>query len=320
MSRRDATTWTLTERYLREVTRRVPADQRSAVWRAVHGAIVESSEARDPSGSGSAERRALAQLGDPARVAARYAGRRPVLVGPDLHPLYRRTLTGLLAVVLPVLTAAVVAVDVLDGADLGSVVVTGLATAATVAAHAIAWTTVVFAVVERRRGSEPPSAAADPWTPDCLPEPGVRRPRAGWISAAWHAALLGAVVWQHAAKPYRADGGGAGDGLEVLDPVLWSGWIWPVLGGLAGIVVVQVVQSAAGRWSAGLLGWYAVAHAVFALPLAWILAQHRLVNPDVLTDFNGGWSTPDAFYTVTALGVLAASVLAVVDRVREVRS
>jgi hypothetical protein len=312
---------TLTERYLREVVRHVPAHRRDAVSRAVGRTIAELTDARRTSEPEPVERAVLAELGDPARVAVCYGGRHDMLIGPDSYPAYSRLLKGLLTAVVPALAAALMIVDVMDDADVGSVIGTGIGTAVTAAAHIIAWTTVLFAVAERRgeAGPEPPSATS--WTPDDLPQPGAHHVGPAWISSAWHAALLGVIVWQRLAMPYRPDGGATrNDGVELLDPALWSGWIWPILGGLTGIVALHLTRAAWGRWSAAMVRWYAVAHAGFALPLAWVLSQQRLFNPEFLVDFNGGWSTPDAFYTATALGVLAASAWDVADRIRETRT
>ena len=33
------------------------------------------------------------------------------------------------------------------------------------------------------------------------------------------------------------------DQRDVLDPALWSGWIWPILAGLAGLAVLDVVRA-----------------------------------------------------------------------------
>jgi hypothetical protein len=311
---------TLTERYLREVVRHVPAHRRDAVNKAVGRTIAELTIARQPSEPEPAERAVLTQLGDPVRVAICYGGRDAILIGPDSYAAYSRLLRGLLAAVVPALAAGLMIVDVLEGADVGSVIGTGLGTALTAAAHIIAWTTVLFAVAERRGETGPRPGSATSWTPDDLPRPG-RHVGPAWISLAWHAALLGVTIWQRIAKPYGPDGGARrNDGVELLHPVLWSGWIWPILGGLTGIVILHVTRAVGGRWSVGMVRWYVIAHAAFALPLAWVVSQQRLFNPEFLVGFNGGWSTPDAFYTVTALGVLAASTWDVADRIRETRS
>ncbi|MER5424287.1 HAAS signaling domain-containing protein [Streptosporangium roseum] len=308
---------TLTDRYVHEVVRRIPADQRDDVADELRTTIADTVDARDAADPDSAEREVLTEMGDPIRLAARYADRPLTLIGPELYPTYIRLLVTLLSIVLPVVTAALVVVDVLDNNDLGSAIGTGIGAALTVGAQMIAWLTVVFALVERSRNRKGASAASGTWTPDDLPElprPDKRVGAAG-AAAVGNALLIGLIVWQHIAEPYRADGNA--ERLQVLHPDLWSGWIWPILAGLAGLVALNLVRIAARGWTVRLAAWYALAEAAFALPLAWILYRRVFFSPEFLTDFSGKWT--DSFYTVTALGVLVVSASAVVSRFREAR-
>ncbi|GAA1106841.1 HAAS signaling domain-containing protein [Nocardiopsis composta] len=312
----------LTERYVQEVVRRIPADQRGEVAAELRAVIADTVEARGPDDPEAAERAVLAEMGDPVRLAADYSDRQPVLIGPDLYPAYVRLLAALLCTLLPVATVALAGLDVLDGEDIGSVIGTAVGTAVTVAAQLIAWVTVVFALVERSRGGGRIRRAAE-WTPDDLPEPPRpdRGATASYLWAGWKALLIGLIVWQHTARPYRAAGADGGiDRLEVLHPGLWSGWIWPMLAGLAGVVVLELVRVAARGWTLRTVGWYAAAEALFTLPFIWVAHRQMLFNPDFLTDFNGGWTTPDAFYTLLAAGAFAVSATAVANRFRAARA
>ncbi|PSK97707.1 hypothetical protein CLV63_107100 [Murinocardiopsis flavida] len=313
-------TTTLTERYVHEVVRRIPAGQRDDVAAELRGTIADTVEAREPAATDEAERDVLTEMGDPALLAARYADRPTVLIGPDLYPTYIRVLVLLLTAVLPVVTAVAVVLDVIDGAGLGTVIGTGIGTVITVGAQMVAWLTVVFALVERAQGSAAPERRASPWSPDDLPEhrPSDRGGVGACAAAIGNALLIGLIVWQHTAAPYRA-GGAGGDRLQVLDPGLWSGWIWPILAGLAGVVVLELVRVAARGWTVQRAAWYAAAEALFALPLAWVLYRQEFFNPAFLTDFNGDWTTPDSFYTAAVLVVLAVSAGAVITRFREAR-
>ncbi|MFI6108132.1 HAAS signaling domain-containing protein [Streptomyces sp. NPDC051310] len=295
---------TLTDRYVDEVVRHIPAGQRDDVADELRTTIADTVEARGPADREAAERAVLTGLGDPIRLAARYADRPLTLIGPALYPAYVRLLVLLLSTALPVVTAVTVGLDVLDGKGLGEVIGKGVGTVLTVGAQMIAWLTVVFAVAERT--GKRVGAVGREWTPDDLPErraPGRHRTEA-CAGVAWHALLLALVVWQHTAKPYRTAGG---ERLEVLDPGLWSGWIWPVLAGLAGLVVLGVIR-ATHPWTLRLAVWGAAVEALFALPLAWILYRQEFFNPALLAAVNGSWRAPDAFYTVAALGVLAVSI------------
>jgi hypothetical protein len=294
---------TLTERYVHEVVRRIPGDQRDEVAGELRATIADTIEARD---TAQAERDVLIEMGDPIRLAARYADRPLTLIGPGLYPAYMRLMTILLSTVLPLTVAAAVVLDVLDHNDAGSAIRAAAGTLFAVGAQLVTWPTVVFALVERsRRGAAP----AAPWTPDDLPPSGG--PSGGGTlgacaSAAWNALLAALIVWQHTARPY---GTGGGERVEVL---LWSGWMWPVVAGLAGMALLELVRIAAGGWSLRLATAYAAAGAVFALPLAWILYRHEFFDPAFLADV----TVAPAFYTVTALGVLAVTASDVFRRFR----
>lgn len=69
----------------------------------------------------------------------------------------------------------------------------------------------------------------------------------------------------------------------MLDPGLWSGWIWPVLAGLVGLVTLDAIR-AVRVWTRALAVWRACAEAVFALPLAWVLHRQESFNPAFVYD------------------------------------
>ncbi|MER5887632.1 hypothetical protein ABT160_27780 [Streptomyces sp. NPDC001941] len=311
------TTSTLTDRYVHEVVRRIPADQRDDVADELRATIDDTVEAREEADRAGAERAVLTEMGDPIRLAARYADRPLGLIGPDCYPAYVRLLTILLWTVLPIVVAVSVVADLVDGDGIGKAIGGGVVAVLTVGGQMVAWLTLVFALVERNaKGRRAPA-----WSPDQLPEPRTavkgERDTGDYASAVWHVLLIGLILWQHFAKPYRAEGGAQ---LEILDPGLWSGPIWLVLAGLAGITTLEVVRLAGRAWTLRLALWYAAAEALFALSTAWILKGHDLFEERFLSDVNGGWRVPGGFYTVAAVLVLAVSAGEIVKRLREARA
>ncbi|MGV9287549.1 HAAS signaling domain-containing protein [Streptomyces sp. NPDC003719] len=301
-------TGVLTERYVHEVVRRLPADQRDDMAQELRATIADTIDGRGDDDLAAAEREVLSELGDPVRYAARYTERPLALIGPDLYPAYMRVLGTLLATVLPALALGLALLEVADGGGVGAALRVGAGTLLGVGAQLVAAVTVVFAVNERirhRRGT-----TGDRWTPDELPD-APRDDRGGFAAlaaVAWDVLLFALIVWQHTAEPYRADGGAH---LEVLDPDLWSGWIWPVLAGLAGLAVVGVARVAGRGWNVRLAGWYALAHAAFTLPLAWVLYRQELFNPDFLADAETLWESQESAYSGAAAIVLAIGVTSV---------
>jgi hypothetical protein len=299
---------TLTERYVYAVVRRIPADQRDEVAEELRSVIADTVEAR-----GATEHEVLTEMGDPVRLAACYVDRPLALIGPDLYPAYVRTLKVLLVGVLPVLAVLATAAEVFDGGGVAEALAAGLGTLLAAGPQMVAWPTLVFALIERSRD-------ADDWTPDDLPAvPQKEKSAAGPLaSAALSMLLLALIVWQHVAEPYRADG----EGMPVLDPALWSGWIWPILAGLAGTALCELVRVAVRRWTVPLATVYAAAEAVFAFSLIWVLHRQAFFNPDFLAAVNDGkgWEVPEVFYTGTILAVLAVAVSEVINCFREARA
>ncbi|MEU1017706.1 hypothetical protein [Streptomyces sp. NPDC005898] len=308
-------TSTLTDRYVEEVVRRIPAGRRGDVADELRATILDTVEARGPADQETAEREVLTEMGDPIRLAARYADRPFALIGPGLYPTYIRLLTVLLSTVLPAVTAMNAVLDVLDGRGVGEVIGGAVGTVLSVGTQMVAWLTVVFALIER---SDKRAGALDgTWTPDDLPKQRLPKKRgaAAYAGVAWHALLIALIVWQHTAQPYRTDDGTR---LDVFDAGLWSGWIWPILAGLAGLVVLDAIR-AVRVWTRSLATWSTVAQAAFTLPLAWILHRQELFDPVFLSDVNGGWHTPQFVPTAAAVGVLAVGAGEVVKRFREAR-
>lgn len=309
---------TLTDRYVQEVVRRLPAANRDDVGRELHATIADTLEARDEPDRDAAERAVLTEMGDPIRLAARYADRPLALIDPDLYPTYVRLLTVLLATVVPLVTVISTVADVLEHNEFGSAVTSAVGTLVTVGAQVFAWLTLGFFLFSRYPGRAAKARAAT-WTPDALPKRRiVDRPIAAPIaSAAWHAALAGLLIWQQLALPYRADGG---QRLPVLDPALWSGLAWPILFGLVALTGMDVVRATGRASGIRVAVGYVLSEALFTLPLAWTVHRHAIFDPRFLADFNGGWTAPDSFYSVTALVILGIGVLEAAKRIRESRT
>lgn len=308
-------TGTLTDRYVTEVVRHIPADQHGDVADELRATIADTIEARGSADLEAAEREVLTEMGAPIRLAAQYADRPLALIGPELYPTYVRLLTVLLSAVLPMVTAVSAVLDVLDGQGAAEVIGGAVGAVISVGAQMVAWLTVVFALVER--SGKRSGTVGRVWTPDDLPERRAPKERgvAAYTGMAWHALLIALIVWQHTAQPYRTDDG---IHIDVLDPGLWSNWIWPILAGLVGLVTLDAIRAVRVR-TRSLAVWSIAAEAAFTLPLAWVLHRQEFFNPAFLSDFNGSWQTPDSFYTVVVVGVLAVGAGRVVKRFREVR-
>lgn len=222
-----------------------------------------------------AERAALVELGDPELLAARYTDRSMALIGPRLYPEWRRLLTLLLPIVVPIATAVIVALAAVGGQPPAQLVGTGISTALNVTIQMAFWFTLAFALFERA-GAQAPDAG--PWTPDRLPSlPDAKRPGLAEtivivVSVAVGLALL---AWQQLARPIVVDG----VGYPLFNPDLWSFWLPWFAALLALEAGLSVVQWRAGGYTWTLAGINVVTGLAFALPAVKLLADGSLFDP-----------------------------------------
>lgn len=283
---------TLTDRYVAATVRGLDDPLRGDVERELRTTIDDMVDARLDSGTASradAERAVLVELGDPMRLAAGYTGAPLHLIGPGVFPQWRRLVTLLLGVVVPIAVVVnlVVRLFVDDlasdgvGPAFGSAAVVGLQ----MAVHVVFWTTLVFAVIER---SQPDEVGA--WDPDQLPEDDRARAVGIGETVATVVVLLLmglALAWQHTSSPVRV----GQQVVPVLDPALWSLWIPGLLVVIVAHIAVAVAVFRAGRWTLPLAVTGAVLDVLAAAAVLRLLATDALFNPaflDVLRD--GGWS------------------------------
>jgi hypothetical protein len=275
----------LIDRYVYTALRRVPERQRADIDRELRASIddavdarVEGGEERDAAVEGT-----LLELGDPDRLADRYADRADYLIGPSLYPVWRRLMATLLCTVLPIVVAVVVVIQLIDDPAVGKVIGAAVSAALNVGVHLAFWTTLVFVIVERTgawRGG--PGGLRVQWSLKDLPryEPSGMTKAQLATDLIWPVLLIAGLVLQQFTFTE----------VPVLDPANWSFW-WPFL------IVVIALRGAWAIWVYRSATWTraaAVVNAVLAVlvagPLVWLLATDRFVNPDYhrLADLRGG--------------------------------
>ncbi|MFD2348139.1 hypothetical protein ACFSTC_00180 [Nonomuraea ferruginea] len=142
---------TLTDRYVAEALRGIPEGQRRDIELELRSSIADAVEVRLRTGEDEsrAEVEALAALGDPARLAAEYAGWPLHLIGPALYLSYTRLLKTLLTTAVPLVFLGASVVGFARGGPAGRALWEATGTALTVAMHVAFWVTLVFAAVQR---------------------------------------------------------------------------------------------------------------------------------------------------------------------------
>ena len=164
---------TLTDRYIAALQQQLPLrplSRRRDIDIELRALIADAIEHRVSAGSSQAQAEfdAVAELGNPARLAADYSDRPTALLGAEIFPDYRRLMRILLSTVIPGIAVMLVVAQLLAGRGWPEVLATTIAITATVAMHALFWTTLLFVILERVPSARA-KALAD-WEPSALPE------------------------------------------------------------------------------------------------------------------------------------------------------
>ncbi|MER7336090.1 MULTISPECIES: permease prefix domain 1-containing protein [unclassified Micromonospora] len=297
----------LTDRYLAATLPSVPVARREEIATELRASIEDMVEGRTTGGQdpAAAEREVLTELGDPARLAARYSDRRLQLIGPAYYLAWERLLKLLLSFVPATAGVVVGLLAATDGVNAGGAVGEGIATALTVAIQIAFWVTLVFAVLERTRVP----LHLPEWNVDQLPEGPVDRQITltdTAVSIGFLALFIAYLPMQHFRSFVPADGDG---NLPVLDPALWSFWLPFLIAVLVATVGLEIAKYRAGRWTWPLVAANATLDLAFAVPVVWLMSTDRLLNPDLVARF--GWLGEGENLDTVATIVVAGTVLIV---------
>jgi hypothetical protein len=318
---------TLTDRYVWGVLRAVPHGQRTDLEPEIRALVADAVEAQAAGGADAtaadataAERAALIELGDPELLAARYTGRTLALIGPRYYGDWRRLLSVLLPIVVPIVAITVMASAYVAGKGALEIAASGLSVAFNVGVQLAFWMTVVFAILERS-DARPRDLVRD-WTPDELPElpatgngPSAIELVVSVVALAFGAILL---VWQQAAMPITIDG----TSYPLFDPALWSFWLPWFLAVIGLELVFTVAIYLRGRWTWPFAVANAALGAAFAIPAVWLLQTGQLFDPGLVAALEAK-GLDDAFLpgmVTVAVVVLAATAWDAVDGFRKARA
>jgi hypothetical protein len=318
----------LTDRYVGEVLRGVPAGQRGDVEQELRASIADAVEAAGvvdaggPGGAGetaeTAESRALNELGDPAKLAASLTDGPQYLIGPGLYWDYRRVLRALLMIVPGVVTLTVSTVQAFTGAPPLGILVDALWLFVLVALQVAFWTTLGFAIAEHTGTREMPDRR--PWTVGDLPRRPARQVTLGETVATVLGLLVGiaALVWQRSGTQV-SDTGAA---VPLLEPDLWSFWLPALLVLMSAGVVLQLLAYARGRWTPTLAGLRVAGDLVFGVVGIALLMTQQVLNPAFFAELGQvQWADPGSPLTQGIAWMIGVGVVVdVVDVVRKARA
>jgi hypothetical protein len=269
----------LVDRYVFTALRRIPEQQRADIDRELRASIEDAVDARVEAGESreAAVETTLTELGDPERLADRYAGRPAYLIGPELFPAWRRLLKILLWTVLPIVVTVGVVVQIFEDPNIGKIIGGAVSGLLTVGAHLCFWVTLVFAIAERTN-----TPVKVNWSLKDLPRYEAQRAGLGQMltGVVWVVLLIAALVLQQFTFT----------DVPLLDPANWSFW-WPVMIALfvlRAFYYVWVYRLGATTRTVAVVN--AVLTVAWAAPLVWLLASDRFFNPAFqgFLDLDGG--------------------------------
>jgi hypothetical protein len=305
---------TLTDRYTWGVLRAVPERQRADLEPEIRALIADTIEARTASGSvdstdaNAAERAALAELGDPELLAARYTDRSLHLIGPGYYLEWRRLVTLLLSIVVPIVTLATIAAGLIAGLPVLEVVVNGLGAGFMVGLQLAFWVTVGFAAVERHATSKANAGPMAAWTPDRLPAvPSAARLGAGdaITSIVGAVVLIGIIAW---GPPFITTTGGTTTSVPFFDPALASTWAPWFVGVAIAQIAFAVIVYAARRWTWPIAIINAALDAALVIPAVWLLQTGRMLSPQVQAQMDQIGAGAAIAPTVAVISVVLVAV------------
>jgi len=282
----------LTERYLAAALRGIPERQRSDVEGELRSSVTDAVEDRVAAGEDrvAAEKAVLEGLGNPARLAAEYAGRPLHLIGPELFLVWRYVLLRLVAVVVPTVFLVITAVELMGGAGYPGALIEGIGVALSTGVQLAFWVTLVFAFIERadaaRDARKEIVGASGRWTVDMLPDPTAERVSVGDMVGELFTTVLtiGGLLFLRDVSWAR----GANDEvIPLFDPALTDFWFPVLIAILAALAVVQVVVYVVGRWTIPLAIGSSVLSVAFALPVIVLALNGTLINPAFAAEI--GW-------------------------------
>ena len=248
-------------RYLYDVVRRLPEEQKEDIRRELESLIEDMLEERAENGKSADEnvRDVLQKLGDPAVLAARYLGGEPHVIGGIYYPLYCQILKVVLICVSAGMAISVIAgffvharVETIDGliAYVQKDFI-GLASIPGALLEAFGATTLVFWVLERNRVKV---KEKKPWRPEQMPEVPVKKaviPRGDSIAGIVFC-LLAAVLLFCAPELigwYLKTPEGETVLIPVLNMEVWESVLPLIFTGMAAGIADNAVKLISGRYT-----------------------------------------------------------------------
>ena len=292
----------LTDRYLSEVARHLPEEQRGDISSEIAATIAdmiaaEADAGNDPGGAvggDAAERTALTRLGDPAELARRYSGARQYLVGPEVYPAWARVLRWLLPVVGAIASVAgsILYVSTTPEPELGGLIGELVSSVSAALLWAFAAWTLVVVIIERTtpEGARSPLTMTPTWDPSRLEGPrGGTGTRVDAVVSLVLLAVLATVPFVPSTFLYI---GHLNGGEPLIDPDIPGEWLAGYLLLIGALALIQVWRLLRPGGPRGRLAVEVAVDVVFGTFLTvLLLSQDTVLHPDLVAADDGGAAT-----------------------------
>ena len=318
---------TLTDRYIAEVVRRLPEDQREDIATEIAGTIEDmvAAEREDhehddnqnhddddnAAATGGAadaevdaERLVLMCLGDPAALARRYSGARQYLIGPDVYPVWAHVLRWLLPIagVFSASVGGILYASTTPDPQLGGLIGELISSVAGALLWVFAAWTLVVVIVERTtpEGARSPFDVTSSWDPDRL-EAAPDRPetRANAVVSLVLLAIFAALPFIPSTFLYI---GHLNGGERLVNPAIPTPWIVGYLLLIGVLALIQVWLLLRPAPQPGRLAVEVSVDVVFGVFLtALALSQDSLIHPELVPADGGTVTTAIRWGVVVAI-------------------
>jgi hypothetical protein len=311
MTETEAANTPLTNSYVNATLRSVPRGQRADIERELRASIADDVDGRVESGANpkDAEYAALEQLGDPARLAANYAGKTLTLIGPNTYISYITTLKVVAVTAVPIVFLILLVIALAKHVAVWTAIFGALGPAISVAGFLTLALTIMFALVDRAatRGSVA-AHRVNAWSPKLLPTEERPLPKS-WVETVWSVVftviLVAAVLISRSDSPVtNADGAP----IQILAPALWAFWLPYFLVLLLLGLVLDFVRLGIGRWHTVPTITGTLLTLAGGIPLVVLFYQSKVVNRSIWSTIH----TPQFSEPGSWLSILIAVVIGLI--------
>lgn len=289
----------LTDRYVYDVTRRLPETQRSDVAKELTTEIEEMVE--DRAAGKRANKHAvydvLVELGSPSRLADQYRERPRYVIGPEYYESYVFLLKTICAVVLPLLAFIIFMTESMTATHtILSLCMKIIGAMLEVAVYIFFWTTVSFVLVQKFAGGE---RHDDHWKPEDLPQlPPAQEITRGesFFAIAWSVFAVLATLYQVPAI-YQLIGPDTVP--QFFAPAMWPGWTLGLLAVALLSLGAEFIKLIVGGWTRVTVGLIVIVNLItvgfFVAALSFV---DPIANPDMMRLVAESLGNPNIAQTV----------------------